>query len=147
MSVVWTNHKVSALGSARAFGSVKHTITVNNLFLDGTKGPVDLLTNTQLSTTAGFPTALWHTQLLPALKLTVSASSFSHKKAATLTFKATDVGDPVPGVKVTFDGKSARTNSKARAVIKLPKGVSVGERLAVAKVTSWQSASLTITTT
>ena len=96
---------------------------------------------------AGTPIAIWHTQLLPALKITASVRSFSHKAAVKLTFTVTDVGDPVPGVKVTFDGKSARTNGKGVAVIKLSKGVAAGKRNAVARVTGWQAASVTITTT
>jgi hypothetical protein len=146
MNLVWTNHSATKFSGARAIGPTPNTITVNNLFIDGTKGPVDLLSNDQLTTT-GFPTALWHTQLLPALKLAVSTRSFSHKSKVTLSFKVTDVGDPVPGVKVSFDGKSARTNAKGVAVIKLPKGVAKGKRTAVARVTSWQAASLAITTT
>ncbi len=62
-------------------------------------------------------------------------------------FKVTDVGDPVPGVKVTFAGKSARTNAKGVAVIKLPKGIAKGTRTAVARVTNWQAASATVKTT
>jgi hypothetical protein len=146
MTLVWTNHKVSAFSGARLLNPVAKNTNVNDLFIDGTKGPVDVLTNSQLGTT-GNPTAIWHTQVLPALKLTVSAASFSHTKAVKLTFKVTDVGDAVPGVKVTFDGKSARTNAKGVAVIKLPKGVAVGKRTAVARTTSWQAASVTIKTT
>jgi hypothetical protein len=146
MYVVWTNHKVSAFSGARTFNPVKKNTNVNNLFIDGTKGPVDVVTNTQLPT-SGAPTAIYHTQLLPALKITASAHSFSHKLAVKLTFKVTDVGDPVPGVKVTFDGKSSRTNAKGVAVIKLSKGSPKGKHSAVARVTNWQAASVAITTT
>ena len=146
MTLVWTNHTVSKFSGRRILNPVGKNTNVNDLFIDGTKGPVDVLTNSQLAT-PGNPNGIWHTQVLPALKLTVSATSFSHKKAAKLSFKVTDVGDPVPGVKVTFDGKSARTNAKGVAVIKLPKGVAVGKRIAVARSTSWQAASVKITTT
>jgi hypothetical protein len=145
ITVVWTNHKVSAFSGARKVTLVDKFSFVNDDFIDGTKGPVDVITN-QTTGKAALP-GIWHTQLLPALKLTVSATSFSHKKAAKLTFKVTDVGDPVPGVKVTFDGKSARTNAKGVAVIKLPKGVAAGKRVAVARSMSWQAASVRITTT
>ena len=64
-----------------------------------------------------------------------------------MTFKVTDVGDPVQGVKISFNGKSARTNAKGVAVIKLAKGVAKGSRTALAKVTGWQSASVKVTTT
>jgi hypothetical protein len=146
VNLVWTNHKVSTFSGVRRVNLASHTGNLNDVFIDGTKGPVDVISNVQLTTT-GFPTALFHTQVLPALKLTASATSFSHTKAVTLTFKVTDVGDPVQGVKISFDGKTARTNAKGVATIKLPKGVAKGKRTAVARVTSWQSASVTITTT
>ncbi|BEP14896.1 hypothetical protein acdb102_32070 [Acidothermaceae bacterium B102] len=145
VNVVWTNRSVTKFSGARTLNAVPSWITVHDLFVDGTKGPVDLLSNEQLTTT-GYPIAIFHTQLLPALKLTVSPATFSHTSKATLTFKVTDVGDPVPGVKVTFDGKSARTNAKGIAVIKLPKGVARAKRTAVARVTNWQAASTTVTT-
>ena len=57
------------------------------------------------------------------------------------------MGDPVAGVKVTFDGKSATTSAKGVAVITLAKGVRVGGRTAAASRTGWRSGTVTIRTT
>ena len=77
LSLVWTNHKATAFSSVRSLNPVSHLANLNDVFIDGSKGPVDVISNVQLTTT-GLPTELFHTQVLPALKLTASPASFSH---------------------------------------------------------------------
>jgi len=146
VDVVWTNHAATKFGTLHKVAVPPKAENFDNLAADGTKGPTDLFLNIYQSG-AALPVGIWHTQILPALALSVSARSFSHKDKATLTFKVTDVGDPVQGAKVSFDGKVAHTNAKGVAVIKLGKGVSKGTRKAVATVSGSQSASVRITTT
>jgi hypothetical protein len=62
--------------------------------------------------------AQWHTQILPGLALTASPSKIKRGKATAVKFTASDP-DPVKGVTVNAAGKSATTDTKGHATIKL----------------------------
>jgi len=66
------------------------------------------------------------TQSLVALSLTPGSSTIKNTTANKLTFKVTDVGDPVSEATVTVDGKSAKTGSSGTATISFPKGAKTG---------------------
>jgi hypothetical protein len=85
--------------------------------------------------------------LLPALRIAASARKVSHSRATTITFKVTDAGDPVPGAKVKFLGKTVTTNSHGAASVKVRKGTAKGKHKAVATKNGYVSARLTITVT
>ncbi|MDQ3914561.1 MAG: hypothetical protein M3323_04405 [Actinomycetota bacterium] len=66
---------------------------------------------------SGGRVAFWHTQLRPGLTLSADPRTFTRR--ATVTFRVTDAGDPVPGAIVRVDGKSATTGEDGRAEIAL----------------------------
>ena len=71
----------------------------------------------------------------------------SHTKATTVTFTATDVGDPVPGATVSFLGKTATTNSKGVAQITVPKGTATGKHTATVSKPDYTPATFTVNVT
>jgi hypothetical protein len=62
--------------------------------------------------------AQWHTQILPALAVKASPTKINGGKATAVKFTVSDP-DPVKGAKVSAGGKSATTDSKGHATIKL----------------------------
>lgn len=61
--------------------------------------------------------ALFLAQLYPGLTVDASPGHFSGK--TKVTFTVTDAGVPVPGAKVSADGKSATTNAQGKASFRL----------------------------
>jgi hypothetical protein len=62
--------------------------------------------------------AQWHTQLLPALALEASPAKIKRSKSTAVKFTVSDP-DAVKGAKVSAGGKSATTDNKGHATIKL----------------------------
>jgi hypothetical protein len=62
--------------------------------------------------------AQWHTRVLPGLELAASPSKINGGKTTAVKFTVSDP-DPVKGATVTAAGKSATTDSKGHATIKL----------------------------
>jgi hypothetical protein len=62
--------------------------------------------------------AQWHTQVLPGLAIKASPSKLSSSKSTKVNFTVTDP-DPVKGATVHAAGKSARTDAKGHASIRL----------------------------
>jgi hypothetical protein len=144
--VVRTNAAVSRFGTPQTLPAPPSTGELDGLQAEGSQGPLDVV-SLVLQNSAQSTPSYWDTQLLPKLSLTGSPSSVSHKKATTVTFTATDVGDPVPGATVSFLGKTAKTNSKGVAQITVPKGTATGKHTATVSKPDYTSATFTVKVT
>jgi len=71
-----------------------------------------------------------HTQILPPLELSARPRSIRGGRRTRVRFRVTDVGIPVAGVTVRAGGRSARTNARGRAVLRL-RGDARGGRIGV----------------
>lgn len=126
-----TNAAVTRFGALRSLALPRGSVKLETLLADGRGGRIDLVGNV-MSSTAGFPVAFWHAQVLPGLSMTRSVASISHLRAAKVTFTVTEAGDPVAGVKVTFLGRAGVTNGKGVVTITVPKGQKRGAKSAAA---------------
>lgn len=129
LSVAWYNeaknviHSVRTDTTATKWGIVRTTKPPRNTsgFTDiqtqGSSGRLDVIIVNQLSTT-GFPIDIFQTQILPGLSLTAKPSTFSHKKAGTVTFTVTDAGQPVAGAVVSCLGKRGKTAATGKVKLK-----------------------------
>lgn len=144
--VVRTNAAVSKFGTVQTLPAPPTTVELDGLQAEGSQGPLDVVALVLQNTAQATP-SYWDTQLLPKLSLTGSPSSVSHKTATTVTFTATDVGNPVPGATVSFLGKTAKTNSKGVAQITVPKGTATGKHTATVTKPDYTSATFTVNVT
>jgi hypothetical protein len=144
--VVRTNAAVSRFGTPQTLPAPPSTIELDGLQAEGSQGPLDVVALVLQNGAQSTP-SYWDTQLLPKLSLTGSPSSVSHNKATTVTFTATDVGDPVPGATVSFLGKTAKTNSKGVAQITVPKGTATGKHTATVSKPDYTPATFTVKVT
>jgi hypothetical protein len=158
MAIAWFNskngviHAVRTNTTATAFGVVRtikppaHTSGFNDIQAQDSTGRLDILINDELST-AGAPIDLFHTQVLPGLNLKASPSSFSHKKAASVTFTVSDAGQPVAAAKVSCLGKTGTTTSAGKATLKFKKGTATGKHSCTATKAGYNAGKVTITVT
>jgi hypothetical protein len=144
--VVRTNAAVSRFGPVQTLSAPPSTAALSGLQAEGSQGPLDVIALV-LQTQSGSTPSYWDTQLLPKLALTGSPSSVSHTQATTVTFTATDVGDPVAGAKVSFLGKTATANAKGVAQVTVPKGTATGKHTATVSKAGYTSATFTVTVT
>jgi hypothetical protein len=85
-----------------------------------------------------------HTQLLPPLALSATPRSFRGGRRVTVRFTVADVGVPVAGATVRAAGRSARTNARGRATLRL-RGPRSGGRIRVtARKRDYRSDRLTL---
>jgi hypothetical protein len=84
--------------------------------------------------------AVYATQLIVPLSFSPRDPTIVNKTATSVTFKVTDVGDPVAGAKVSVDGKSATTNSAGTAKISFPKGAKTGKYRIIVSAGDYNSA-------
>ena len=118
---VRTNAAVTRFGPAQTIPAPPNTGELDGLQAEGSQGPLDVVALVLQNSGQSTP-SYWDTQLLPKLSLTGSPSSVSHKKATTVTFTATDVGDPVPGATVSFLGRPRRRTARASPRSPSPRG-------------------------
>jgi hypothetical protein len=115
-----SNRAVSRFGRAAAVRAPKGSDTLYSLAGEGSRGPLDALA---LADVPGSGIGSWHQRILPRLSLTAKARS-----GGKVTFSATDVGDPVAGVKVKVAGrKAATTGASGKVSFTLPAGRHVGK--------------------
>ena len=143
---VRTNTSVTAFGAVRTIKPPAHTSGFNDIQAQDSTGRLDILINDELST-AGNPIDLFHTQILPGLSLKASPSSFSHKKAASVTFTVSDAGQPVAAAKVSCLSKSATTSSAGKATLKFKKGTATGKHVCTASKAGYNAGKVTIKVT
>ncbi|HET7016736.1 MAG TPA: hypothetical protein VFI65_22630 [Streptosporangiaceae bacterium] len=143
LHVVRTNAAVSRFGAAHLLRPPPTTFIFAGLQSEGSSGRLDLVVNVLLNAKNN-PIWFWHTQVLAGLALTARPASFSHKKAATVTFTVTDVGDPVAGATVSCGGKQASTDASGHAKLKFSAGTSAGTRTCSATRGGYQAGKTTI---
>jgi hypothetical protein len=109
---------------------------------EGSLGPLDLLAS---MTVASQGLATWHTRVLPPLTLTASPRRFVAAQGAKVDFAVTDVGDPVPGAKISVAGKTLTTDAEGRASLAFPRGTKAGAVTATATMKDYSEAVARIT--
>jgi hypothetical protein len=92
---------------------------------DGRLGPLDLFADEiPTSKTKVPPAGSFYARVLPELSAAVSVKKIKNKSgqvvAYKLTAKVTDAGDPLSGATVAAAGKTATSNAKGLAAMKLP---------------------------
>jgi hypothetical protein len=122
---VRTNTAVTAWGIVRTTKPPPNTSGFTDIQTQGSSGRLDVIIVDQLSTT-GFPIGIFQTQILPGLSLKAKPSTFSHKKARTVTFTVTDAGQPVAGAVVSCLGKRGKTAATGRVKLKFHKRRAAG---------------------
>ena len=122
---VRTNPTVTAWGIVRTTKPPSHTSEFTGIQTQGSSGRLDVVIVDELST-AGSPIGIYQTQILPGLALTAKPRTFSHKKAAKVTFTASDAGQPVQGAIVNCLGKSGKTTAAGTVTLKFRKGAARG---------------------
>jgi hypothetical protein len=126
---VRTNTSATSFGVVRTIKPPAHTSAVNDIQVQGSSGRLDVLITDLLSTG---PIELFHTQILPGLSLKAAPKTFSHKKAATVTFTVGDAGQPVAGAKVSCLGKKGTTSTAGKVKLHFGKGTAVGKHVCTA---------------
>ena len=73
-----------------------------------------------------FKTYARSTQSITGLSLDASTATINDKKGGSVTYVATDAGDPVAGTTVSVDGRTAKTSSSGRVKFAFPKNARPG---------------------
>jgi hypothetical protein len=89
------------------------------------------------------------TQTMVPLTVTPTKASFDNLKAHSVTFKVTDVGDPVPGATVSVAGKAinAVTGPGGEATLTFPAGMASGHYTVLAVGPNYLPAHATVAVT
>jgi hypothetical protein len=140
---VRTNIAVTRWGAVRSTPAPPNTFGFDDLQAEGSSARLDLLIADQLGT-PGFPVGLFQTQVLPGLTFTATPTSFSHKKAKTVTFTVTDAGQPIHSAFVSCLGKHGSTNAAGKGELKFKKGAAKGDHRCTASHVDYAAATLTI---
>ncbi len=153
MSVTWydkvanvirsvrTNPAASKFGVLRTVKPPGSESYIYRLQTEGSSGRLDIIIN-DLSKAGHYE--LWHTQVLPGLKLTASPSKFSHKHSAKVKFSVTDAGQAVAGAKVSCLGKKDTTGQSGTVTINFPKHEPDGGHVCRATKSNYYGAKATI---
>jgi hypothetical protein len=146
IKLVRTNSAGTRFGAVQTLAVPPLTDQFDALGAEGSQGPLDMVALVVQNVSGSTP-AYWATETLPKLGLTGSPSTVSHTLSTTVTFKVTDVGDPVAGASVTFLGKTVTTSSAGIVKITVPKGTPTGDHTATASKGGYTSATFTIKVT
>lgn len=89
------------------------------------------------------------TQTMVPVDVSPTSASFDNLKAHSVTFKVTDVGDPVPGATVAIPGKGlkATTGPGGEATITFPAGMAAGHYTIIAAAPNYLPAHATVVVT
>jgi hypothetical protein len=150
--VMWMRSgRLYATRSNRAATRFGHPVTVapprgtNSIWKvggEGSLGPLDLLASLTVESQG---LATWHTRVLPPLTLSASPARFVASEGAKVEFAVTDVGDPVPGAKISVAGKTLTTDAQGHASTTFPKGTKVGAITATATMKDYSNAEARVT--
>lgn len=146
ISVVRTNAAVTRFGQVRTINAPAPLFAFDGLASAGGSGPLDVIALADLNQPNHSP-AYFDTALFPALRIHASKASVSNLHSTTITFTVDDSGDGVAGAKVTFLGKSAKTNSKGVVKFTVKKGTAKGKHTVIATKTGYASATFTVKVT
>ena len=90
------------------------SLTLDRLECQGSAGPLDLLADLEFATPG--KAGAYHTQVLPQLTVSEQIARFE-ATGTKVTFTVTDAGEPLPGAKVRFEGKTLTTNRAGRVTV------------------------------
>ncbi|HEX3825396.1 MAG TPA: hypothetical protein VHV79_13130 [Mycobacteriales bacterium] len=129
---VRTNRAATKLGIVRNVGQPAGQPAIYSLAIDGGIGKADVVIN------GG--SGIWHTQVLPALKLRASPAKWHHGKSKKVTFKVSDAGDAVSGSVVRIGSKHCSTNARGVCTVRFPARYSRGKHIVTAKKSGYATA-------
>jgi hypothetical protein len=144
---VRTNPAATSFGVVRTIKVPAKTFDLNAIQAEGSSGRLDVVVNDTLSSTTGFATDFFQTQILPGLSLTAHPTKFSHKKGKKVTFTVTDAGQAVAGVKVSCLGRHATTVATGKVKLSFPKGAAKGKHVCTATKSGYNKGKTTIKVT
>jgi len=126
-----TNKKAARLGAIVRVRAPRRTSVVYNLQGEGSTGPLDLLALAEAKGGLGY----FQQRILPGLSL--AAKPRKAKAGKRVSFLVRDAGERVRGARVVLKlGKrklKAKTNSKGKAVLRVPAGTRPGKYRALAR--------------
>jgi hypothetical protein len=118
-----SNKAATKWGATRAVAPAKGTQTIYRVAGEGSAGPLDIF---GLFARGGSDLGYWQTRVLPVLTLTSAKGktiTLKKGKKTQVTFKVTDVGDPVAGAVVSVAGGGSKTTGgDGKATFSLPPG-------------------------
>lgn len=135
VKAVHTNTAGTALGAVGSFGAPRGTVTVWNSTSSADGGGLDVA----YSVTVRNSINLWHTHLQRTLSVNAPGSA---RAGSSVTFMVTDAGDPVANARVSFGGRSARTNAAGKVTLRAPGGS--GRAVAKASFGGYNTGSTTV---
>jgi hypothetical protein len=145
---VRSNTAVSRFGAVRTvpYPSAGSNVGyVYKMAVDGLKGPLDVVVN---STVPGQSyNAMYHTQIYAPLLVKLSKSSVKSSTGGSVTVTVTEAGSTVAGAAVSFGGKTVRTNSHGKAVIKIAKHASKGRKTVTVSLTYYVTTRVSVKVT
>jgi hypothetical protein len=110
--------------------------TLDRLYGDGRLGGLDLLVD-EAPKSAPTASGGFYARVLAELSVLATIASKTAKTGKILSYsvkvKVSDAGDPVASAVVHLDGKTAKTNSKGAAVLKLPGSAATTQKLRVSR--------------
>lgn len=87
------------------------------------------------------------TQSLVPLQVAATTTAISHKTGGSVTYRVTDVGDPVKGSNVIVDGMRGKTNAAGRVTFRVKAGTRTGTFRVLAKKPNYLSAATVLRVT
>jgi hypothetical protein len=120
-----TNPSVTRLGAIGVIRPPGGDGFITNTTLEGSRGPLDVVANASTKTGSS---AIYAVHVLPGLSVTAKPGKLGRGK---VTVRVTDAGTAVRNAKVTFRGKTVRTDKAGHAVFRVGARVPSG-RYAVA---------------
>jgi len=84
---------------------------------------------------------MYVTQSLVPLQIAASTSVIKQRKGGKVTYRVSDVGDPVQDATVTVDGKKGTTDKKGQVTFQFHRGMKTGSFKVVASIANYLNAS------
>ena len=134
--VTRTNKHDTRFGAAKSYA----TPCVENGLLGLSGGPSTRLDVALECVDKKLDGAVYVTQALVSLHVSLSAHKVTNTSKHKITVTVTDVGDPIAGATVHFDGHNATTNSAGKASFTLAKNTAPGKYKASASKAGYLSA-------
>jgi hypothetical protein len=91
-----------------------------------------------------YTTEAMATQSIVPLQIAATTGFIKREKGGSVTYRVSDVGDPVQGAGVSVDGKHSTTDKKGQVTFHFTKGSAAGSFRVVASMTNYLSATTTL---
>jgi hypothetical protein len=142
--VTRTNRKVTKFGRVTSYATPCAEDGLLGLS-SGSAGRLDI--GLECVSNAKLAGAEYLAQAEVPLKISASSTKVRNTSKHTITMMVTDVGDPVSGATVRFNGHKASTNGKGKVSFTLAKHTKTGKYAATASKSDYRSAKVTVTVT